>query len=240
MTKIIILTSKVSEESAKVLSTLMNADIDFPYDSKNRDYTGYDYVFKYGFSRLIKAKKGTTFNRTGPTEIAKNKILTFEALKDKDITVEYTQDINCAHKWIQDGHTVVSRDTADGSNGAGIKYCTTRKEVDSVKALFWTKCIYEKQELRVNLWRNKVLSIYVKTVNEGVFDFSLVKGNENHPQLVNIAQTVYDKVGLDFCGLDLLTDDTGRLYLLEVNSAPILFPYTAKKLVAEINKETKK
>jgi glutathione synthase/RimK-type ligase-like ATP-grasp enzyme len=242
MNNIVVLSSKISKDSAGELSKALSATLEFPYDTKSNDFTKYDYVFKYGVTKKIKAKKGVVFNKSKNTSISINKISTFNALKDLDITVPYTQDITVARQWLLDGHTVVARSQTKGSNGSGITYCTTAEELYNTPAKFWTRCIYENQELRVNIWRDKVLSIYVKVRDTDTesFVFKLHKGFEEHPQLVNMTKLVYSNIGLDFCGLDILTDNTGKLLLLEVNSAPILFPYTINKLVGCIKKEISK
>jgi len=237
MKNIIVLSPEVSKESAQALAEALDAELEFPYKTENRNYMKYNYVFKYGFSKKIKAKKGATFNKSDAVEIARDKLLTFNALKDQDVTIEFTTDKNVAVQWIKDGHTVVAREFSKSSNGNGITYCQTIGELNKAKAIFWAKCIYETQELRVNIWRNKVLSIYIKIFENGFFIFKLNKGMEEHPQLVELVNKVHKSIGLDFCGLDILTDSNGKLNLLEVNSAPILFPYTIKKLVTEIKKE---
>lgn len=235
-----ILSPRVSKESAGVLANLLDAELVFPYETLERDFTKYDYVFKYGFSAKIKAKKGVTFNKTAAVEKAMDKVLTFNALKGTGVTVDFTDSIMVAEGWLQDGHTVVAREFSNESNGKGITYCTTEKEFYSAPAKFWTKYSPALQELRIYLWRNKVLSIYVKETSKGFFVFKLQQGHEEHPQLIEMANKVYENIGLDFCGLDVLTEEGGHLRLLEVNSAPILFPFTAKRLVANIIKEVNK
>lgn len=239
MTKIIVLSTKVGEPSASILADALKADIENPYETEKRDYSEYDYVFKYGFSKKITAKRGRTFNKSVPTKIAIDKLKTFNALKNTGITVEYTTDINEAIQWIRDGHILVARATITGSNGEGITYIEKEENFWDVSAVLWTKLVREVQEFRVYLWRNKVLSLYVKTNKNGIFSFKLIKEDEsyNHPQLVAVANTLYENIGLDFCGVDVITDTSGKLNVLEVNSSPILFLYTLKRLVANINKE---
>jgi len=240
MPNIAVLSPKVSKESAAVLANLLDAELIFPYDTTERDFRKYDHVFKYGFSGKIKAKKGVTFNKTVAVEKAMDKLYTFDVLKDTGITIDFTMDRGVVEKWIAVGHTAVAREFSNESNGKGITYCSTKKELDQAPAKFWTKYSQALQELRIYLWRNKVLSIYVKEINNGFFVFKLQQGHEEHPQLVEMANKVYENIGLDFCGLDVLTEEGGHLRLLEVNSAPILFPFTAKRLVASINKEINK
>ena len=241
MTKGIVLYTKVGEDSAHMLAEVLQADIENPYKTGERDYSKYLYVFKFGFSKAIRAKRGCTFNRKTPTEIAIDKRKTFSALAGTGTTVEYTESLQEAQKWLEDGHVLAGRETTTGSNGEGLVYIQTLGELGDSPATLWTKLVDEVQELRAYMWRNKVIALYVKTikVSKGIFRFKLIPRSELyiHPQLVEIATNVYDKIGLDFCGVDIIADTAGKLNVLEVNSAPILFPYTIKQLVKEINTE---
>jgi glutathione synthase/RimK-type ligase-like ATP-grasp enzyme len=239
MTNIIVLSTKVGEPSASILAEALKADIENPYETEKRDYTEYDYVFKYGFSKPIRAKKGRTFNKSEAVKKAVNKLKTFSALNGTGVTVEYTTDIDEAASWIRDGHILVARATVTGSNGEGITYIQREEDIKNTPALLWTKLVNEAQEFRAYLWKNKVLSLYVKTAREGIFSFKLIKEDESytHPQLTTVVNAIYEKIGLDFCGIDIITDINGKLNVLEVNSSPILFPYTLKRLVNNITKE---
>jgi glutathione synthase/RimK-type ligase-like ATP-grasp enzyme len=237
MKKIIVISPEVSKESATAFAEALGADLEFPYKTEKRDFIEYDYVFKYGFSRKIKAKKGAVFNKSVSVEIARDKLATFKALENKNISVESTTNFDTAKKWLKDGHTIVARKFSKESNGKGLTYCQTMEVLNNTEAIFWSKYIPNAQELRVYCWRDKVLSIYIKDIENDSFIFKLNKGMENHPQLVDLVDKVYKNIGLDFCGLDILTDTIGKMHLLEVNSAPILFPYTINKLVTEIKKE---
>jgi hypothetical protein len=238
MTKTVVLYTKVGEQSAHILAEALKADCENPYETDKRDFSNYDCIFKFGFSRPVKAVKGATINKAIPTQIAIDKLKTFDALIGCDITVAYTTDKTEAHNWLMDGHILVARRTSSGSNGDGLSYIQSITEFNNSDAVFWTKLIDEVQELRVYIWKKEVLSIYVKTINNnsGVFDFKLIKKDDsyNHPQLVDLVNKVYNNIGLDFCGLDIITDTSGKLNLLEINSSPILFPYTVKQLVSKI------
>lgn len=231
----IILSAEAGKESSQALAAALGVKWENPFDTDNRDFRQYNKVFKYGFSRPIKAKKGATYNGVEATDKARDKLKTLNLFKDSKFGIPYTQDKYLASKWIKSG--VVARNKVMGKNGDGVAFCFTVKHFDESPAIFWTKYIEHTNEFRVNLWRDKVVSVYDKVDKNGIFNFKLFKGVEEHPQLVELAKEVYEKIGLDFCGVDVVRDKKGNLHLLEVNSAPVLYPYTLKKLVTILKKE---
>ena len=219
---IIVISPKVGEESAKLLAKKLKASYENPYETDKRDFRDYDVIFNYGFSRPIKGN--TVFNKNENINKARCKITTLSLLKDDDITVEFTQDKEEAIKWIKQHHIAVARDKAKATQGKGLAYCYTLEDIDNLPAKFWTKYYENTHEFRINTWRDKALAVYTKKhdVKEGTFSFVKFDGVENHPQLQALVQKVYEKIGLDFSGIDVLRDEKGDLKLLEVNSAPIL------------------
>lgn len=242
---IIVLSPDISEDSAKHLAEALGAKWENPYKTENRDFSKYDLIFKYGFSKAIKKKPiiGKVLNKTEATNIAMDKIAVFKVLEKEKITVPFTVDKDVARQWFKKGNVVVARSLVKGANGAGLVYCETEQKLENTEAIFWTKYIEHTNEFRVNIWRNKVISIYDKKrkPHKGekteLFDFILYKGQENHPQLVNMVQKVWENIGLDWCGIDILCTKGGELILLEINSAPILYPHTLKILTSLVRKE---
>lgn len=233
----IVLSSKAGFESASALADALGCKYENPFETGNRDYRAYSTIIKYGFSRPIKTTKGSlVINKTSSTELALDKVKTFALFEGENLTVPYTLSLKEAAKWLKDG-TVVARETATGHNSEGIKFCDTGEELIEANAVFFTKWIKSTNEFRVNVWRNKVVSVYDKVENNGIFSFKLFKGVEEHPQLVSIVEKVYEKTALDWYGLDVLRDKKGNLMLLEINSAPVLYPYTLKKLSTILEKE---
>lgn len=233
MKSMIILSPEVGYESATFLAEKLNCPYENPYKTGKRNYLEYDYVLKYGFSRKIKANK--IFNTTKAIELSKNKINTLEALKDTGFAVEYTLNKEIAKEWSPYG--VVARNIINGSNGAGLSYCITPEEVEKTPAKFWTKYKHNTHEFRVNVWKNKVISVYEKETKNKVFKFNLFRGVEKQEQLVKLVQATHEKIGLDWYGLDVVRDYQGNLFILEINSAPILYPYTAHKLSLILKQE---
>lgn len=233
---IIVLHSKEGTDSAKFLADALNADYENPYQTEKTNYLNYTLVVKYGVSKKIKAPPGKVINKSLETLKAINKTQTFELLAKENVTVPYTKNKEIAKEWINSGW-VVARNTENQHNGKGMQYCTTKNEVELSTPIFWTKYVNHTNEFRIYCWKNKVLSIYDKKENDNIFTFHLFKGAENHPQLQEMVNKIQKHIKLDWYGLDVLRDINGTLYLLEINSAPILFPYTRAKLLPHILKE---
>lgn len=231
---ILVISPKCGEESAKTLAESLGADYINPYDVNIKEYWEYnnhEYVFNYGFS---KPTKGTALkiNKAEAVNISCDKIKCLKLLKGKCQTVVFTEDINEAKSWIDQGRIAVARALVKSNNSKGLVFCYTKEEIDNTPAKFWTRYIDHVAELRINVWKGKVVSIYNKVVKNNHFIFKLIQGQEGQPQLNHIVTQVYEQTGLDWCGIDLLLTAKGNLYFLEVNSAPVLYPYTLKKLTS--------
>ena len=76
----------------------------------------------------------------------------------------------------------------------------------------------------------------VDAQGENVFSLKLLKG-EPHDELQEMVNDVYEKIGLDICGLDVLLTHKNKFKLLEVNSGPMLFGVTGVRIVNAIKKD---
>lgn len=242
MSKIIVISPKVSSRSARILAQSLGAEYENPYNTGRRNFGKYDVVINYGFSREI--AYSNVINKPKNVAMAVEKTLTFQKLGLENITVPFTDKYKVALDWVKQGDVVVARATANEANGKGLTYCTTEEELEKTQAVLWTKFVPHTHEFRVNVWRDRVVSIYdkvrIKDGHNEKFEFILYKGQENHPQLIDLVQKVWKCIGLDWCGMDILCNKEGKLFLLEVNSAPILYPFTVNRLVNLINKEIKR
>lgn len=236
MKNLVVISPKVAKESAQALATALEADYINPYETKERKFSDYKYMFNYGFSRPTSGTK-RKFNKAKEVQLSMDKELCFETVVGCVPTVKITKDKQEAYNWIKQGRIVVARLTTTGSNGEGLVFCSTKKELDLVDAPMYTRYIEHTNELRINIWRGQIISIYDKKIENGFFKFKLLQGFNNQPQAINIAKNLYERIGLDFMGADVLLTAKGNLYFLEANSAPVLFPYTIKRLVNLIKKE---
>lgn len=230
----LILSPKVGEESATILADFLEVKYENPYDTGNTDYRHVDVVFKYGVSKKIKAK--TVINKSKAVSKARDKLAIYTLFKGTEHEIPYTLDKEEAYPWLKNKGMVLARALIKGDNGKGITFCTTKKELDVAPAKFYTRFIPHDYEFRVNVWRNKIVSIYQKKRNGDYFKFIFVKGDVTNDKLQSIVDKIHTEVGLDWYGMDVLVDKKGTFRLLELNSAPIMFPITVKRL-AKILKE---
>ena len=231
-----IISNNISTDSARELAKALKCKYINLQNTKKRSFLEFDWVFKYGVSKKIEANN--VLNTSKATTRAIDKIQTFKTLANDNITIEYTESIEEARNWIDQGFIVVARKVATGANGDGLSYCTNQQQLTDTPAIFWTKFFFHTNEFRVNIWKGKVISIYEKTRQKTHFKFTLWQGQEEHPQLQKIATSVWKNIKLDWCGIDLLRDNQGNLKIIEVNSAPVLYPFTIKKLAKHILQET--
>jgi glutathione synthase/RimK-type ligase-like ATP-grasp enzyme len=146
---------------------------------------------------------------------------------------EYTDDMEQAKEWIEEGHTVFCRTLTRASEGRGIVVAT---EVDHlVYAPVYTKYTKKKREFRVHIFKQNVVAITEKRKkqewNDGrdtkirnlangyVFCHSIPNGLPSGLQALALDSA--RMVSSDFCGVDLIFNEhQQQLYVIEVNSAP--------------------
>ena len=235
--------TRVSCISANNLAFALKCDFYQANKDPERDFGKYTHVFNYGSTEPIIANK--IFNKKENIEIAIDKISTFKALAKHNFCVEFTDNKEQAEEWLSNGYALVCRALSQGCNGKGIVYTRNKDTFINTPAKFWTKYLWHTNEFRVHVWQGKVVNIFNKVETpctepekEGRFEwnFDLFEGAEDNPQLVNMCNKVYETIGLDWCGIDILRTEEGRLHILEVNSAPHLQDVTATKLAKLIRK----
>jgi glutathione synthase/RimK-type ligase-like ATP-grasp enzyme len=231
--KYIVIAPEIARESATALADALEAELEFPYETKNYLFSKkkYDFLINYGISKPTKGVK--KLNLAEAVKISLDKELTFEKFKNIIPTLVYTKDYQVALSWIKNlKRTVVVRETIKGNNGKGIHFCNTEKQLSKYKdSPLFTRYIPFKSELRVNIFQGKIVSVYSKTIINKFFKFTLQKQLEQDVKLQEIAKKIYETIKIDWCGIDLLCTEKNNYFLIEINSAPVLFPYTLKKLV---------
>ena len=207
-----------------------------PYNEYNI-YRQDEHLINWGCSTLI---GNIIINNSLCIRKGINKLKTFKLLCEHIDMPILTISKDVAHRWIQEGDYVVIRDRIKGSQSKGITIADSAKIVEETKAKFYTKYIHHRKEIRINCYKDKFVSAYDKVNdNKGSFDYKYIKNaNEGIPLIIQkMIRIVYTKIGLDIYGLDVLITEEGEYYLLEVNSAPILFPITCSRLVSLIKKD---
>jgi ribosomal protein S17 len=160
--------------------------------------------------------------------------------------VPFTLEKATAEAWIAGGATVFARTLTKASNGKGIVVADTLEEL--VNAPLYTKYVKKKQEFRVHVFKNKVVSVVEKrkkkdfvgdrdvrirnTVNGYVFCSDGVVEPDGIRGLALKARLVTNS---DFVGVDIgYNEKLGKLFVIESNSCPGIEGSNVDKYVQEI------
>ena len=221
-----VVSPKGTKESAQFLAASL--DIDWKLTGME-DFSKYDHVINYG-SRLPFTYKNV-INPPEAVKICVNKLSTLKRLHEECNTVEYTKDKEQARLWFTEDGVVISRALQESKQGRGVTLCESLKQFEAAEAKFWTRYCHHTNEVRINVFRGKVLSIYDKRIEGGFFDFVNLKITGEHPDVTKMVTTISKNIGIDYYGMDVLVDHSNTCHLLEINSGPILHKETLKPLV---------
>lgn len=235
MQNCVVISPKCSSESAKYLADHLECEYVNPYKTGRLNFEDYKVVVNYGVSESIRANKVIN----SPTSIRRsvNKLHTFDLVKDSVPIMEYTISKEKAKEWVRAGYWVVIRETVEGSRSSGVLITGNIEDIENSNAPLYTMYVPHTNELRVNCYKGKVLTVLDKVADsEGNFDFQLLS-KFKHPWLADLVKNVHEKIGLDIMGLDVLLTERNELCFLEVNSAPSLFGVTSTKIATALWKE---
>lgn len=171
-------------------------------------------------------------NKQEAVERGRNKLKTFQVLDDHGVDcLPWTTNWYIAKMWLEKGHTVVVRKTLTGSEGAGI--LIVEKVNELIQAPLYTMYINKVREFRVHATATGIIdtqwkvhdpklgppkSWKVRSYANG-FIFQR-KGVNPNAQRDALAIQAVKALGLDFGGLDIIEDNQGNFYVVEVNTAP--------------------
>lgn len=231
---IIIVSPSCTADSAKDLA----ARIGIEYVQKNDDISfgeGFE-IINWGCSRL---KGKVILNKPRAVRRSLNKLRTFELLSEKIRMPTMTLDKDMAVAWATSGRKVVCRELIKSCKSRGITISKSPSEVSEIPAKFYTRFIANCTEYRVNVYKGQVFTVYYKEPCGNDFRFKICNGDEMDFQEIvqDMIDNVHEHIGLDMFGLDVLQSPKSKWFLLEVNSAPILFPITYKRLANKIKQE---
>lgn len=192
-------------------------------------------VINWGCSRIPEAN--VVLNKPRAVRRSLNKLRTFELLSDKVRMPVMTLDKEEAVQWARDGRKVVVRNRVKGCKSQGITISRDPAEIAELPAKFYTRFIAGCTEYRVNTFKNQVLSIYRKDPDgAGDFRFRIQMEMQVPAAVQEMVEATTEHIGLDMFGLDVLLTPKGKHFLLEVNSAPILFQITERRLAKAIKR----
>lgn len=185
----------------------------------------------------------TVINKPEAVSKAISKIESFRCfIRDGVKCPDFTTDKTTAKQWLNQGHRVYCRTQNEGSDGSGL-IVHDHIGTDLPSARLYTKGLNIREEYRVHVVGDEVVT-YQKKVRRSdmtthnslirttaggwgfdvIEDERLVTANIDDECILAIKS-----LGLDFGGVDVI-DSGGTAYVVEVNTAPHLTPYSARKL----------
>lgn len=241
MSKIWIYTGGRPSNSAKELSQGQG----FRRFVHGNSFTMSDVLVNWGTTKPSPVHVGLVLNQPVSVALATNKYHAFAALTGKDIsTVPWTANKAVAQEWQNKGNTIVVRQTLTGHSGAGIIIVEEGQEIPD--APLYTKYVFKVKEYRVHATCNGVIDTQRKVrdpdveplswkvrshANGFIFQRANIKPSEERD---NLAISAVKTLGLDFGAVDIVQDKDGKLYVLEVNTAPGLEGQTVEAYTAAL------
>jgi glutathione synthase/RimK-type ligase-like ATP-grasp enzyme len=179
-------------------------------------------------------------NHPQKVALTSDKLKFFKHLKGSPYLPEFTESHEKALEWVGEGYWVVARTVLNGHSGAGIVLMHKNlNPKDFVKAPLYVKYIPKTEEYRVHVINGKSVDIQRKTLSKEYAEkhdkedinwkirnldngFIYQRANVNpHQSVIQAAIDTVSEIGLDFGAVDIVVHkQTGKAYVLEVNSAP--------------------
>lgn len=199
-----------------------------------------DFVIRWGNAQAVTLAHGAQeLNKASAILAASNKLRAFQLMKEADVqTPDFTDNRYTALAW--NNATVFGR-TRSGTKGRGITIYPRGAQLGEHE--LYTKYIPNSREYRLHVVGDSVIRTQrkyaerngaaadapIKNVANGfVFKAPQKKLNRDREQL---AINAVKAVGLDFGAVDMVIDDQGVAYVLEINTAPACSPMTGSAYV---------
>lgn len=193
-------------------------------------------LINWGASSITREYNGEILNKPEAIAKAVNKLSAFKALKGHTTLPPFTESLEEANKWLEEGATVVARTKLTAHSGEGIVIVDPDSDDKLPEAKLYTKYIPKSDEYRLHVYRGNVFFIQRKARDKDIPDDKVNWKVRNHQNGFIYANkdVVFDKkaeahkeaiaavatLGLDFGAVDLIYNKKqGKYYVLEVNTA---------------------
>ena len=190
-----------------------------------------EVIIRWGGAELPHLDTDRTINRSEAIKRT-GKISTFRLLADADVPIpEWTTDSRVAVSW----EAPYLGRTTDDRGGRGITIYS-RGEVCGRHPLY-TRLVENAREYRIHVVGDDVVSLQRKYLEYPHLDRhnGIIKNHSNgyafktpekdlNSSRKEAAIAAVKALGLDFGAVDMVIDEEGKEYVLEVNSAPALSP----------------
>jgi glutathione synthase/RimK-type ligase-like ATP-grasp enzyme len=207
-----------------------------------------DHVLvNWGTQKVVGVGDAKVLNPVAAIGIAANKLFAFTAFAGENIdTVPWTANKAIAQEWQDKGNTVVVRNVLTGHSGNGILIIEEGEVIPD--APLYTRYVFKTKEFRVHATQTEVIDTQRKVrdpdveplswkvrshANGFIFQRNNIEPNEARDKL---AMASVKALSLDFGAVDIIEDKKGKLYVLEVNTAPGLEGQTVEAYTTVLEK----
>ena len=222
--------------------------------AREGDFTNIgELIINWGCSTLY-VKTGFEVNLLNHPEAvrkAADKLLFFQAMDGLGLTPPFYTTSAEASEAISRGKTIVCRTILNGHSGGGIVISPSIETL--VPAKLYVEYVKKETEWRVHVFAGKVIDVQRKARNRATPNdqvnwqirshangFNYIRGDINDfpsnfiHHLSDVSVRSVGTLGLDFGAVDLIATKDGRIYVLEVNTAPGLEETTLDNYVKAI------
>ena len=245
--RIRVLPYKLGSLSSKTIAQELNCLQLYPDERSRFRPRASDVIINWGNSRGLNSQ-GTTpifINPPSSVNIASDKLQCLKHLSNTmagvDFLVPYTEDKYTAECWLEDDFDVFARTKLRAHSGEGIVHLTDGDEVPD--APLYTMYIPKVREYRIHIFnpRDELEMPYhvaqkrrrlnvadddvnwqIRNCDNGfVYTVADIDMPTLPPELYEACKAIMRSLDLDFAALDVIRRaNTGRYYILEVNTAP--------------------
>ena len=236
---------KAGSKSARALSGALGIKRVNRENSRFRN--NYDHtILNWGCSAFDNSFPVTNWiNHPDAVKVASNKLSCFRALQEAipDNIPEFTNDLDTAQQWADDGRTIVIREKLTGHSGEGIFIYNLAESSAGMPhdhqgevhpAPLFVQYIKKAKEYRVHVINGRVVDVQEKrkrrSVENDLVDYRVRNsGNgwvycrddvDYGVELVDLAVDSVRCLGLDFGAVDVIYNSHyDKYYVLEVNTA---------------------
>lgn len=208
---------RVTSESSRILAEALECHRENPYDTDRRDFSQYDIVFNYGGSYNIKAKK--QINSRNAVLLCKDKLATFRKLEGQVPIPQYTTQYN--RELFDSWEMVCCRETVDGNKNEGMIALLPSDPAFPRNYPLYTQWLYYEREIRVVVFKGRVLGVYKKIDVDGHWHLTRVPLN-NYKNIQADCIKAANILGIDYVGFDVILNSDKQYAFLEANSGPVI------------------
>lgn len=194
-----------------------------------------DFIINWGNGNTPQWAYQHMLNRPIAVHNAANKLNTFRILHEAGVSVpDFSINRDDSHRWNREGHSVYARNVLTGHSGEGIEVIGQYDyEIENPAAPLYVKAIENHGEYRVHVFGGRVIDYTKKRRHNGdeptdaqnavrnlANGWVYTRGNLRRLERVeNIAVRAVSALGLDFGAVDIIMNEDGDVFVLEVNTA---------------------